>query len=97
MIAEGIGERLDATRCQASRKLERDAYGQVHLSDLPLGSLLRQQVRTSLAELGLDTTIVSKDIGYELRCAKPIHSTSNIHALSAMARCVTFSKAAREP
>jgi ATP-dependent phosphofructokinase / diphosphate-dependent phosphofructokinase len=42
------------------------------LSDLPLGSLLRQQVRTSLAELGLDTTVVSRDIGYELRCAKPI-------------------------
>ncbi len=72
VIAEGIGERLDATKMPSIKELERDAYGQVHLSDLPLGSLLRQQVRTSLAELGLDTTVVSKDIGYELRCAKPI-------------------------
>jgi 6-phosphofructokinase 1 len=37
-----------------------------------LGALLRQRVRASLAELGLDTTVVSKDIGYELRCARPI-------------------------
>jgi 6-phosphofructokinase 1 len=72
VIAEGIGERLDPTKMPSIKELERDAYGQVHLSDLPLGSLLRQQVRASLAELGLDTTIVSKDIGYELRCAKPI-------------------------
>ncbi len=72
LIAEGIGERLDAEKLPSIKELERDAYGQVHLSDLPLGTLLRQRVRASLVELGLDTTIVSKDIGYELRCAKPI-------------------------
>jgi 6-phosphofructokinase len=72
VIAEGIGERLDATKMPSIKELERDAYGQVHLSDLPLGPLLRQQVRASLVELGLNTTIVSKDIGYELRCARPI-------------------------
>ena len=72
VIAEGIGERLDPTKMPSVKELERDAYGQVHLSDLPLGALLRQQVRASLVELGLHTTIVSKDIGYELRCARPI-------------------------
>jgi 6-phosphofructokinase len=72
VIAEGIGERLEATKMPSIKELERDAYGQVHLSDLPLGSLLRQRVRASLVELGLDTTVVSKDIGYELRCARPI-------------------------
>ena len=72
VIAEGIGERLDPTKMPSVKELERDAYGQVHLSELPLGALLRQQVRASLVELGLHTTIVSKDIGYELRCARPI-------------------------
>ncbi|HLI79804.1 MAG TPA: diphosphate--fructose-6-phosphate 1-phosphotransferase, partial [Candidatus Binataceae bacterium] len=72
IIAEGIGERLDAEKMPSIKELERDAYGQVHLSDLPLGALLRERVRASLQELGLDTTVVSKDIGYELRCARPI-------------------------
>ena len=71
IIAEGIGERLDAEKMPSIKELERDAYGQVHLSDLPLGALLRERVRSSLQELGLDTTVVSKDIGYELRCARP--------------------------
>jgi ATP-dependent phosphofructokinase / diphosphate-dependent phosphofructokinase len=72
VIAEGIGERLDPEKMPSVKELERDAYGHRHLSDLPLGSLLRQQVRASLVELGIDTTIVSKDIGYELRCSRPI-------------------------
>jgi len=72
IIAEGIGERLDPDKIPSVKELERDAYGQVHLSDLPLGAILRHQVRASLEELGLETTIVTKDIGYELRCAKPI-------------------------
>jgi 6-phosphofructokinase 1 len=72
IIAEGIGERLDAEKMPSIKELERDAYGQVHLSDLPLGALLRERVRASLQALGLDTTVVSKDIGYELRCARPI-------------------------
>jgi 6-phosphofructokinase 1 len=72
LIAEGIGERLDPEKIPSVKELERDAYGQVHLSDLPLGALLRQQVRASLEELGLEATVVTKDIGYELRCAKPI-------------------------
>jgi len=43
VIAEGIGERLDPTKMPSIKELERDAYGQVHLSDLPLGSLLRHR------------------------------------------------------
>jgi len=71
IIAEGIGERLDPEKMPSIKELERDSYGQIHLSDLPLGALLRERVRSSLMDLGLDTTIVSKDIGYELRCARP--------------------------
>ena len=35
-------------------------------------SLLKRAVRKRLAGLGVKATIVSKDIGYELRCADPI-------------------------
>ena len=72
LISEGIGERLDPEKMPSLKELERDAYGQVHLADLPLGALLRERIRTTLDELGVKATVVTKDIGYELRCTKPI-------------------------
>jgi 6-phosphofructokinase len=72
LVAEGIGERLDAENMPSLKELERDAYGHVHLTDLPLGALLREKIRTTLEELGVQVSVVTKDIGYELRCAKPI-------------------------
>jgi ATP-dependent phosphofructokinase / diphosphate-dependent phosphofructokinase len=44
----------------------------VRLADVPLGPLLRDGVRTRLRDLGLEVTVLTKDIGYELRCAKPV-------------------------
>ncbi|MGO8803119.1 MAG: 6-phosphofructokinase, partial [Candidatus Binatus sp.] len=49
-----------------------DAYGHVHIADIPLGIVLRDQVGAALKQLGIDVTVVAKDIGYELRCAKPL-------------------------
>src|SRR5262249_56357052 len=71
-IAEGIAERLDETRHPATNPSQRDAYGHLHIADIPLGMLLRDKVRTELAALDIDATVVPKDIGYELRCAKPL-------------------------
>jgi 6-phosphofructokinase 1 len=71
VIAEGIVERLDESSLPGSAG-ERDAYGHVHIADIPLGMLLRDKVRAELAALGIDATVVPKDIGYELRCAKPV-------------------------
>jgi len=71
LVAEGIAERLDPGML-ASLDSGRDAYGHVHLADVPIGSLLREQIMKALAELGVKATVVSKDIGYELRCAKPV-------------------------
>ena len=74
LIAEGIAEKLDpGTLAHLDSGLSgRDAYGHVHLADVPIGSLLREQIIKALAELGVNATVVSKDIGYELRCAKPL-------------------------
>ena len=74
LIAEGIAEQLDpGTLAHLDSGLSgRDAYGHVHLADVPIGSLLREQIIKALAELGVNATVVSKDIGYELRCAKPL-------------------------
>jgi len=72
LIAEGIAEHLDAAAMPDLGRFDYDPYGHVQLADVPLGSLLRHQLRTGLKELGLDTAVVSKDIGYELRSAKPV-------------------------
>jgi 6-phosphofructokinase len=72
IVAEGIAERLSAEKIAALEHVARDAYGHVRLADVPIGTLLRDEVRRSVDELGVSTTIVTKDIGYELRCAKPV-------------------------
>ena len=72
IIAEGIAERLTEEQLEHFDSLTRDAYGHVRLADVPLGAVLRDAVRTRLDEIGVEMTIVNKDIGYELRCAKPV-------------------------
>ena len=72
IVAEGIAERLSAEKLAGLDGVARDAYGHVRLADVPLGSVLRNAVRKRLEEIGLSTTVVTKDIGYELRCAKPV-------------------------
>ena len=72
IVAEGIAERLSAKKLAALEGVARDAYGHVRLADVPIGSVLRDAVRKSLDDIGVTATIVTKDIGYELRCAKPV-------------------------
>ncbi len=72
VIAEGIVEHLSPADLAAFDGVARDSYGHVRLADVPLGALLRDAVRERLHALGIEGTVVTKDIGYELRCAKPI-------------------------
>jgi 6-phosphofructokinase 1 len=72
VLAEGVAERMDMSGLQPSNGTERDAYGHVHIADIPLGTLIRDRVRSGLKGLAIDATVVAKDIGYELRCAKPV-------------------------
>jgi len=70
VIAEGIAEvaNLGARVPDSSY----DAYGHISIADIPLGMLLRDRVRAELKQLGIAANVVNKDIGYELRCAKPL-------------------------
>jgi 6-phosphofructokinase 1 len=72
VVAEGIAERASAESLAAFASVSRDAYGHVRLADVPLGAVLRDGVRARLDELGIEGTVLTKDIGYELRCAKPV-------------------------
>ncbi|MBV8371676.1 MAG: 6-phosphofructokinase [Candidatus Eremiobacteraeota bacterium] len=73
VVAEGIAERVPVDALAgALDTAERDAFGHVRLADIPIGTVLRDRVRKRLTELGLTTTVMAKDVGYELRCAKPV-------------------------
>jgi 6-phosphofructokinase len=72
IVAEGVAERLSLESLGSLDGVERDAFGHVRLADIPISTVLRDGVRKRLLELGVETTIMSKDIGYELRCAKPV-------------------------
>ncbi len=72
VIAEGVVLAIDPEELQALKEVERDAHGHLRISEVDLGAILKSAVQERLAEFGLKTTIVSKNIGYELRCADPI-------------------------
>jgi len=72
VIAEGVvlGFRPDDLR--GLEHVERDAHGHLRIADVDIGEILKQAVQRRLQELGIKTSIVAKNIGYELRCADPI-------------------------
>jgi 6-phosphofructokinase len=72
VIAEGIVERMSEDRLSSIENVSRDAFGHVRLADVPIGMLLRDAVRARLTQIGVEATVLTKDIGYELRCAKPV-------------------------
>jgi len=72
ILAEGLVEQLDPSDLQVFGELERDEHDHVRLAEVNLGDVIKQRLRQRLTELGLTTPLVTKDIGYELRCADPI-------------------------
>ena len=52
--------------------VERDAHGNVRIAEVNIGEILKAQVQARLKQFNVKTTVVAKNIGYELRCADPI-------------------------
>ncbi len=72
VVAEGIAEHIWDDALKAAGNFGRDSFGNVPLAEVPLGIILRDAVRAKLGETGVKATVHTKDIGYELRCAKPV-------------------------
>jgi ATP-dependent phosphofructokinase / diphosphate-dependent phosphofructokinase len=72
LVAEGIATLINPAALPQAETVERDAYGHRRLGEIPLGLFLRDSVRAALAGLGIQNTVVNKEIGYELRCARPL-------------------------
>ncbi len=72
ILAEGLVERLNPDELEGLEDLERDEHDNLRFAELNIGDILKKEVKKRLAEFNLKTTIVAKNIGYELRCADPI-------------------------
>ena len=72
VIAEGLIERMKEDDLAGFGEVERDPHGNIRLAEVAFGRLLKARVEERLSRLGLKSTLVAKDIGYELRCADPI-------------------------
>jgi 6-phosphofructokinase 1 len=72
ILAEGLVEQLEPTDLESFGELERDEHDHVRLAEVNLGDVVKAHLRQRLSRFGLKNALVSKDIGYELRCADPI-------------------------
>ncbi len=72
ILAEGLVESLDPKDLESLVDIERDAHDNIRIAEINFGEILKYQVQERLKQFGIKTTIVAKNIGYELRCADPI-------------------------
>lgn len=72
ILAEGLVEHLDAKDMESLVNIERDAHDNIRIAEINFGEILKYRVQERLKDFNIKTTIVAKNIGYELRCADPI-------------------------
>lgn len=72
IIAEGLIDKLDPHAFDELVNIEKDEHDNLRFAEINFGEILKYHVQQRLKEFGITTTIVAKNIGYELRCADPI-------------------------
>jgi 6-phosphofructokinase 1 len=87
ILAEGLAESIPVEEIARLGEIERDAHDNIRYAELDLGRGIKKQVEARLSALGIKATIVSKDIGYELRCADP--TPSDIEYTRDLGYCAT--------
>jgi 6-phosphofructokinase len=72
VIAEGVVEGIDPQDLSQLEDVERDEHGHLRIAEVDIGDILKRAAQRRLKDFRIKTTIVAKNIGYELRCADPI-------------------------
>ncbi|HJZ11944.1 MAG TPA: diphosphate--fructose-6-phosphate 1-phosphotransferase [Acidobacteriota bacterium] len=72
VMAEGLVEAMEPADLAQIINTERDAHDNLRIAEINIGDILKYQVQEALQRYNLKTTIIAKNIGYELRCADPI-------------------------
>ena len=72
LLAESLPERMRHEEVEELEDVDRDAQGNIRVTEIDLGRKIKNVVQRRLEARGIKTTVVDKTIGYELRCAAPI-------------------------
>jgi 6-phosphofructokinase 1 len=81
VIAEGLLEAIGETGLQQMidsgeigryGEIKRDPFGHIRLGEIEFGRMVKDCLAKKLHEVGLNTTVLDKELGYEMRCADPI-------------------------
>jgi 6-phosphofructokinase len=72
IVGEGVVLNIREDDLEGLPDVERDAHGHLRIAEVNIGEILKAEVTKRLKGFGIRTTIVAKNIGYELRCADPI-------------------------
>ena len=80
LLAEALVERFSPREVAELQDVDRDAQGNIRVTEIDLGRKVKNEVQMRLEQRGIKVTIVDKTIGYELRCAPPIPSRCRVRA-----------------
>lgn len=69
IIAEGMLDIMDPVELGV---VDKDNMGRIRYIDVNFGQLMKNELYNNLLQKGIDTEIINKRIGYELRSAPPI-------------------------
>ena len=76
-LIEAIGDKglqaiIDEGQMGRYGSISRDDHGHLRLGDIDFGRMMKDALHKRLKAMGLEITIIDKELGYELRCADPI-------------------------
>ncbi len=72
LVSEGVMEHMSHQDLRELDYVERDAFGNVHLSEINFSDILKRELDNELEKLDIPVRVTSKDLGYELRCTDPV-------------------------
>ncbi len=72
VLAEGLVEAIDAKDLAQVEGVERDAHGHLRLAEINFADIIKEKLLEGMRRYSLGTSLVAKNIGYELRCSDPI-------------------------
>jgi 6-phosphofructokinase len=72
LLSEALVERFSPREVAELQDVDRDAQGNIRVTEIDLGRKVKNEVQMRLEQRGVKVTMVDKTIGYELRCAPPI-------------------------
>jgi 6-phosphofructokinase len=72
LLSEALVERFDPGEVEELQDVDRDAQGNIRVTEIDLGRKVGNEVTLRFEKRGIKLSVVHKTIGYELRCATPL-------------------------